>query len=108
MGFTTEILTEFGYTVIPAGNGEEAVAVYRDHWREIGLCLLDVVMPKKQCSEVFEDIRRVNPDLKVLFMSGYQEDAGPRNFLISEGNCFIAKPLRAHELLRKVREALDR
>jgi two-component system cell cycle sensor histidine kinase/response regulator CckA len=108
MGVTTEILTEFGYTVIPAGDGEEAVAVYRDHWREIGLCLLDVVMPKKRGCQVFEDLRRINPVVKVLFMSGYQEDVSLRNHIISKGNCFIAKPMRAHELLQKVREALER
>ena len=108
MGVTTEILTEFGYTVIPAGDGEEAVAVYRDHWREIGLCLLDVVMPKKRGCQVLEDLRRINPVVKVLFMSGYQEDVSLRNHIISKGNCFIAKPMRAHDLLQKVREALDR
>jgi CheY-like chemotaxis protein len=108
MSIITEILTEFGYTVIPAVDGEEAVAVYRDHWREIGLCLLDVVMPRKRGCEVLKDIHRIKPDVRVLFMSGYGADVTGRDHLIKEGNGFISKPLEIHDLLRKVREALDR
>ncbi len=108
MSIITEILTEFGYTVIPAGDGEEAVAVYRDHWREIGLCLLDVVMPRKRGCEVFEDIRMINTDVRVLFMSGYSADVTGQDHLIKKGNGFISKPLEIHDILRKVREALDR
>lgn len=108
MEITTEILTEFGYTVIQAGDGEEAVAVYRDHWREISLCLLDVVMPRKRGCEVFEELRRIKPDVRVLFMSGYSADVSSLDHLIKEGTGFIAKPLEIHDFLRKVREALDR
>ena len=108
MEITSEILTDFGYTVIQAGDGEEAVALYRDHWKDIGLCLLDVVMPLKRGCEVFEDILRINPDARVLFMSGYSADAGNLDHLIKEDNGFISKPLEIHDLLRKVREALDR
>jgi PAS domain S-box-containing protein len=108
MAITTEILTEFGYSVIQAGDGEEAVALYSDHWREIGLCLIDVVMPRKRGCEVFEELRRINPDVRVLFMSGYSADASSLELLIKEGNGFIAKPLEIHDLLRKVREALER
>jgi CheY-like chemotaxis protein len=108
MEITTEILTEYGYTVIQAGDGEEAVALYWDRWKEIGLCLLDVVMPRKQGCEVLEDILRINPDARVLFMSGYSADAGRLDHLSKEGNGFISKPLEIHDLLRKVREALDR
>jgi two-component system cell cycle sensor histidine kinase/response regulator CckA len=107
MEITTEILTEFGYTVIQAGDGEEAVALYRDRWKEIGLCLLDVVMPRKRGCEVFEDILMIKPDARVLFMSGYSADASRLDHLIKEGNGFISKPLEIHDLLRKVREALD-
>jgi two-component system cell cycle sensor histidine kinase/response regulator CckA len=57
---------------------------------------------------VFEDIRIINPDVRVLFMSGYSADVTGRDHLIKEGNGFIAKPLEIHDLLRKVREALDR
>jgi len=108
MDITTEILMEFGYTVIQAGDGEEAVALYRDHWRGISLCLLDVVMPGKRGCEVFKELRRINPDARVLFMSGYSADASSLDHLLKEGNGFISKPLEIHDLLRKVREALER
>ena len=108
MDITTEILTEFGYKVIPAVDGEEAVAIYRDHCREIALCLLDVVMPRKRGSEVFDELRQIKPDVRVLFMSGYSPDITARDHLIKEAKGFISKPLEIHDLLRKVREALDR
>jgi two-component system cell cycle sensor histidine kinase/response regulator CckA len=108
MSVTSEILTEFGYTVIPAVDGEEAVAIYRDHWQEIGLSLLDAVMPRKRGYEAFEDIRRINPDARVLFMSGYSEESTAQGHLIKKANGFMSKPLEIHDLLRKVREALDR
>jgi PAS domain S-box-containing protein len=108
MAITTEILTEFGYKVIPARDGEEAVAIFRNQWREIGLCILDVVMPRMRGSEVFGELRRSNPDVRVLFMSGYGADVSGQDYLIEERNGFISKPLEIHDLLRKVREALDR
>ncbi|MGA2403157.1 MAG: hybrid sensor histidine kinase/response regulator, partial [Syntrophobacteraceae bacterium] len=62
---------------------------------------------KRGC-EVFEDIRMINTDVRVLFMSGYSADVTGRDHLIKKGNGFISKPLEIHDLLRKVREALER
>ncbi len=108
MEVTTEILTEFGYKVIPAGDGEEAVAIFRDNCQGIDLCILDVVMPKKRGFEALEEIRRIKPAAKVLFMSGYSEDVASLDRLVKLGIDFIPKPLEIHSLLEKVREALDR
>jgi PAS domain S-box-containing protein len=108
MEITTEILTEFGYRVIPAKDGIEAVDIYRDNWRKIDLCLLDIIMPGKRGCDVLADIRRINPNARALFMSGYSADFAPQDYLIEEGSSFITKPLSVPNLLRKVREALDK
>ena len=108
MEITTEILKEFGYRAIPAKNGIEAVDIYRDNWRKIDLCLLDIIMPGKRGCDVLADIRRINPNARALFMSGYSADFAPQDYLIEEGSSFITKPLSVPNLLRKVREALDK
>jgi PAS domain S-box-containing protein len=108
MGVTARILREFGYKVITAVDGEEAVAVYRDRWRNIDLCLLDIVMPRKRGCEAMVDIRKIKADARVLFMSGYSEDITDLDHLTEAGAGFIPKPLKVPDLLRKVREVLDR
>jgi DNA-binding NtrC family response regulator len=64
-------------------------------------------MPGKRGCDVLVDIRKINPNVKVIFMSGYSMDFVPKNHLIGEGCSFISKPLVVPNLLRKVREALD-
>jgi two-component system cell cycle sensor histidine kinase/response regulator CckA len=108
MSVLIQMLTKFGYSVIPAEDGQVAAALYREHQKEIALCLLDAVMPRKRGYDVVEEIRRIRPDARVLFMSGYSEEFAGRDFLIKEGNDFISKPLEIHNLLRKVRKALER
>ena len=74
----------------------------------IQLVLLDVVMPKKNGKEVYDAIRRTRPDVKVLFMSGYTADIMHNKGIAEAGLDFISKPVSPFELLRKVREILDR
>jgi PAS domain S-box-containing protein len=105
---TTGILREFGYTVIEAADGEEAVAQFAAHQGTVDLCLLDVIMPKKKGWEAYEEIKGLRPDAKVLFMSGYQADVTFPTGLAQEGAELIPKPVVPHDLLRKVREVLDR
>ena len=108
MDVTTAMLKEFGYKVITAGNGEEAVAIFRDNWRGIDLCVLDVVMPKMRGREALKEIRRINPGAKVLFMSGYSTDITKPDHLLEMGADLIMKPLEIHSFLGKVRGVLDR
>jgi DNA-binding response OmpR family regulator len=104
---TANLLREFGYTVIEACDGEEAVAKFRADVSGISLCLFDVIMPKKKGWEAFEAIRRIRADVRALFMSGYQADFDRLNDLTRDGAGFITKPVVPRELLRKVREVLD-
>jgi polar amino acid transport system substrate-binding protein len=104
---TTHILKEFGYTVIEAVDGEDAVEKFKADAAGIRLCLFDVIMPKKRGWEAFAAIRQIRADARVLFMSGYQPDFDRLNELTESGAGFITKPVVPGELLRKVRELLD-
>jgi PAS domain S-box-containing protein len=100
------VLTGFGYTVLVARNGEEAIEIFRQH-KEIDLAVLDVVMPRKGGKEAFDEMHKANPNLKVIFMSGYSADAIHDSFVLTPGMPFLQKPFGPTVLARKVRETLD-
>ena len=100
------ILTEFGYTVLVARNGEEAIEIFRKN-KEIVLAVLDVVMPRKGGKEAFEEMHKQNPRLKVIFMSGYSANAIHDSFVLIAGTPFLQKPFGPTILARKIREVLD-
>ncbi|AMV73422.1 hypothetical protein JCM30471_18370 [Desulfuromonas carbonis] len=104
----TEVLTQFGYRVLAATDGEEALELFRSHRQEIDLAILDVVMPKLNGKAVRDEMLRLVPDLRVLFISGYTADIIHRHGVVDPELDFIQKPMRPHDLLRKVREVLDR
>jgi len=105
---TKEVIEKFGYTVIVAENGEDAVTKFRADAATIRLLLLDVIMPRKNGKEAYEEIRCMKPDMKVLFLSGYAADILDRKGLIDEGLEFILKPVSPDKLLNRIREILDR
>jgi len=103
-----ELFEECGYCVIEAANGQEALDLYKEYQGTIDLLLFDVVMPKMNGREAFEEIRTLRPDMRVLFTSGYTSDALSSSHGIGmEFDC-IAKPQPPEELMAKVREILDR
>lgn len=104
---TTELLRESGYRVLTANGGAEAVQVFKNHRRDIHLLITDVVMPKMSGKEVADKIRSIQPDTKVLFMSGYTDEAIVHHDIIDSGIAFIQKPFSEHALALKVREVLD-
>ena len=104
--FTKKLLEEYGYTVIDAIDGDDAIGKYKLHKDKIQLLMLDVIMPNRNGSEVYRAIKEITPDIKVLFTSGYP--AEHINGMIAEGSGFILKPGSPTELLKKIREVLDR
>src|SRR5437867_70280 len=96
-----------GYHVLEATRGEEALAVLRALSGTIHLLLTDVVMPGMNGRELAEKISAMNPKMKILFMSGYTDDAVVRRGVLIEGTAFLQKPFTAGSLLRKIREVLD-
>ncbi len=105
---TRIVLESFGYRVISAEDGEDAITKFSENSESIGLVLLDMIMPKKNGKEVSEAIVKVNPLVKVLFSSGYTMDIIKSKELTTTDFDFIHKPYPPKELLIKVREILDR
>ncbi|MDP2279549.1 MAG: ATP-binding protein, partial [Nitrospirota bacterium] len=105
---TKTVLEEFGYTVIEAGDGEEAVSKFTANKDRIDLLLFDIVMPRMNGREAYERIKKIKPKLKVLFTSGYPSDFTHKSEILAEGLDFIGKPVSPDKLVRKVREVLDK
>jgi CheY-like chemotaxis protein len=103
-----EVLRQYGYTVIEAIDGEDAISRFTANQDRVHLLILDFLLPKINGKEVFEAIRRHRPDVKVIFASGYTADFLQQKGIIGENVEFIPKPILPSELLKKMRETLDR
>ncbi len=101
------ILEGQGYHVLAASNGEEALSISQDRDRDIKLMITDVVMPQMSGRELAEHVLALRPNLPVLFMSGYTDDAIVRHGLLDEKLNFLQKPFDSATVARKVREVLD-
>ena len=106
-GLAVRILRDAGYRVLAAPDGEQAVKMFRTQSESLDLALLDVVMPKLGGREVQEEINRIRPGFKVVFASGYSENAIHTGFILDQDKILIQKPYRRDDLLAKVRQALD-
>ncbi|MDA8099894.1 MAG: ATP-binding protein [Nitrospiraceae bacterium] len=104
---TSYVLRRFGYSVVEAVDGDDGIRKFRELGDKVSLVLLDVIMPKKTGKEVFQDITRIRPGVKVLFTSGYDAELIHVKGILDEGKPFLPKPAAPAELLRKVREVLD-
>ncbi len=103
-----QVLSGAGYRVLLAENGSVAVDTFARHEGEIALILMDMVMPGMSGKEACGAIRRLDPSARVLYTSGYTMDIIKSRDLLEEGTELMTKPVRPAELLRKVREMLDR
>ncbi len=101
------VLEEYGYRILEAVDGEDAVGRFMDAQDSVQLLLLDVVMPKKNGREVYEEITRHRPGIRAIFTSGYPADIITSRGMIDSGQVFISKPVSTRNLLMKVREVLD-
>ncbi|NTV12318.1 MAG: PAS domain S-box protein [Desulfobulbaceae bacterium] len=102
------ILESFGYTVIAAVDGQDAITKFIENRERINLLLFDMIMPKENGKEAAEEIRKINPQIKILFVSGYTMDLITSKEFTAAGFAFIRKPYQSRELLLKVREVLDK
>jgi PAS domain S-box-containing protein len=100
------ILRQAGYTVLEAADGEGALRICREHEGMIHLVLTDVVMPRMSGRATADQLRQLQPNLCVLFMSGYTEEAIVHHGVLHEGVNFMEKPFTPDTLTRKVREVL--
>jgi DNA-binding response OmpR family regulator len=100
------LLDKLGYTVLEAANAEAAEARARDHQGRIDLLLTDVVMPGESGRELARRLAEVRPEMPVLYMSGYTDDAIVRHGILERGIHYLQKPFTPAALARRVREVL--
>lgn len=105
---TKVVLERFGYRVIEAVNGDDAVKKFMENKEKVQLLLLDVKMPKMGGKEAYDRIRKIKPDIKTLFASGYPADYVYKKDMLGAGVDFVSKPISPTELLKKIREMLDK
>lgn len=104
--FLNDALPVFGYSVICAEDGLDGLNKFSENKDKIHVALLDIVMPKLNGIELFKRIKKLEPNTKVLFMSGYN-DIFDRNIQHNEIKC-ISKPFKINTLLKELREVLDK
>lgn len=105
--YMNRILQRAGYNVIVAGNGEEAVEKFKQH-DEISLVVSDVVMPRMNGMEMLNEIRKIKPDVKAIFVSGYAADVLQKKGTFQQGVELVRKPFKKVDFLQTVRKILDR
>ncbi len=105
---TRKLLEEFGYTVIEAIDGDDAIDKFRQQRDKIDLLILDVIMPKKSGKEVYDQMKKFNSGVKVIFLSGYSGKVLEGKKIYDEKLTVLNKPVAMSVLLSKIREVLDK
>ena len=100
-------LESAGYTVLTASDGDEALRVLEQHEGVVHLLFTDVVMPGMNGRELAARVAELRPAMKIIYTSGYTDDAVVRRGVLEDGINFVGKPHTRAELTRKVREVLD-
>jgi len=102
-----ELLESLGYTVLTAGSGREAVAIFAEKRGAIDLVILDMVMPGMSGARIFERLRAMEPVVKILLSSGYSLNGEAQGIMDRGCNGFLQKPFALEQLSLKIREILD-
>jgi two-component system cell cycle sensor histidine kinase/response regulator CckA len=101
------ILTEFGYKVLVAENGEVAKQIFEQQKEKIQIVVTDIIMPGISGRDLAAHIKKENPDIKLLYISGYSDEAILHHNKIDNGSEFLQKPFTAQKFVRRVRQILD-
>ena len=104
---TRQVLERYGYAVMEAPNGETALGLAAKHHGPIHLLLTDVVMPGLSGRQLAEQLAQLRPDVKVLYASGYADNAIVHHGILESGIAYLQKPYTPETLGRRVREVLD-
>jgi PAS domain S-box-containing protein len=107
-GLAVRVLERQGYTVLETSCGDDALVLMRERKEPIHMILTDVVMPRMNGRQLAERLIPLHPKMKVLYMSGYADNAIVHHSVLEEGVNYIQKPFSIDELARKVREVLDK
>jgi PAS domain S-box-containing protein len=103
-----EVLVNAGYKVIEASDGEDAVSLFKKNRNRIQLLILDMMMPRKNGKEAYDEIKESEPNIEAIMISGYSHDVLRRNGGIAEGLTFFPKPILPDQLLHKVRDVFTK
>jgi CheY-like chemotaxis protein len=103
-----EMLETMGCRVFLSKSGREALDVYNKHKDEIDIVMLDMIMPQMSGGETYDQMKQINPNVKVLLWSGYSVHGQATEILERGANAFIQKPFDIEELSGKIREVLDK
>jgi two-component system, cell cycle sensor histidine kinase and response regulator CckA len=101
------ILEKSGYSVLAAGNGKEALEIYRRHQSDIALVILDLIMPEMGGKQCLEELLKIDSRVRALIASGFAVDNDTKAWLDAKAKGTVSKPFRMQELLRSVRHVLD-
>ncbi len=102
-----EILQKLGYHVLVARGGKEALEIYGRERDRVGLIILDMILPDIDGGEVYDRLKKTDPEVKVLLASGYSIDGQASEILDRGCNGFIQKPFRINELAQKIKETVE-
>ena len=105
--FAVKVLKGYGFKVLTAADGDEAIKISGEHRKPIHLMLTDVIMPGISSRDMEESLKSSRPEMKVLYMSGYTDNTIVHHGVLDSGKAFIGKPFSPDSLGRKVREMLD-
>ena len=103
-----KVLQNFDYKVLEAKNGPEAIELYAENKDKIDLIILDLVMPDMNGSEVYDRLKDINPDVRVLLCSGYSIEGRAKEIIDRGCDDFIQKPFTYKKLTEKLDEILSR
>ena len=99
------MVTQFGYTVLTADSGEHALTLYKNH-APLELLITDVVAPGMSGPMLAEKLTALQPDLKVLYISGYDNTKLVQKYVVEKGHALLAKPFTVKDLRIKIGELL--
>jgi CheY-like chemotaxis protein len=102
-----DILETSGYRVLEAGTGEEALEIYNNHKDEIGVIILDIIMPGMGGARALERLKQINPDLRCIVSSGYGVETLDDGLLNGKHIRFVGKPYKSSSVVSTVREMLE-
>ena len=105
--FVKDGLTRYGYEVLEASNGEDALAVYESRRSDIRAVLLDMTMPRLNGEETFRALREIDPDVRVVLTSGFNEQQTVTHFVEKGLAGFLQKPYRMSDLLNAIEKSLE-
>src|SRR5579885_2301501 len=98
---------QFGYTVLTADSGEHALTLYRNHKAPIDLLITDVVAPGMSGPMLADKLAEQQPDLKVLYISGYDNTHVVQKYVVEKGHALLTKPFTVEDMKAKVRQLLQ-